>query len=202
MSSNLDRSSGAASSLVNRWRGGDGYQAQQRDEDDEDLCLVVQNTFLEARSKRPATLAHSKSDSCVASSSSSSGWGASSASSISSEKAELPYREASPRPFKDTQHLVIASSQSEESSQSDARNSTVIPDMSSEGSKLHSEGLCKPCGFIERNRCVKGMACKFCHILPHAIPQRKGKQSRDRAKIKAEKRAQDQGILPPPDSAQ
>jgi hypothetical protein len=51
------------------------------------------------------------------------------------------------------------------------------------GSILHSQGMCKPCAFVKKNRCHKKDLCLHCHF-EHDIPQstcsRKSKSRRMR----------------------
>lgn len=51
--------------------------------------------------------------------------------------------------------------------------------VSSEGSKLHAKGQCKPCAFFHTTGCQTGETCKFCHLCPPREVQRR-KQIRRR----------------------
>jgi len=44
---------------------------------------------------------------------------------------------------------------------------------SSEGSRLHHSGRCKPCAFFHTKGCQNGISCSFCHECPPNEAQRR-----------------------------
>lgn len=138
------------------------------------LRLVVQNTFLEAKEEQPP-LRKSCSDSCVSSYSISSGSLLGDDDGTSSRHFSWHSDKSASEP---TQCSITPDTASED---------TLNPEhgLPSRGSAGHDQGDCKPCCFFRRQKCVKGQECDYCHLPNHETPARPGKQTRERAKLKA-----------------
>merc|ERR1711884_173746 len=66
----------------------------------------------------------------------------------------------------------------------DALDNELLPSV---GSKLHSEGRCKPCAFFHAKGCHSGASCLFCHQCPaHERQRRKRFLRRIRADLLAD----------------
>lgn len=152
---------------------------------DAGLQLVVQNTFLTAKEAIPdGALRRTSSEPSISKSSSEESesdklyilW-----ESSSSSRQDQLGNPTSGSGFRQDQQN--ATSPLHQPAQATAGHNNLP----SAGSIGHHIGNCKPCCFFRRGKCVKDLGCNYCHFKQHDLPSRPGKQTRDRAKLKAQK---------------
>lgn len=166
---------------------------------DEELVLVVQNTFLEAR-VRPQVLRRSCSDSELSSSS----FKSFSSSMTSSESgqdrgegsgsgplAEVRARESAESLHTDKRFVRAAASSSSEAQRAVGDSPLVDPPFLSIGSAEHDQGTCQPCCFFMRGVCKLAAECTHCHA-EHVKRCRPGQRGRAREKARKAREGPDQ----------
>jgi hypothetical protein len=175
--------------------------------EDDNLILVVQNTFLEAKTVPDYSLRRSQSDPSISSSQKSSSGHS---GEVSNNEGATLSSVSTPRSL-DFGEQPSASSASRTSSKSNAAGAkTALPTtiklasltsspfdavtVPSVGSLGHSEGLCHPCSYFLQGLCKLGTECGFCH-LGHGKRDRPGKKGRQRERARLEK----QGVEVPKD---
>jgi hypothetical protein len=142
--------------------------------DQQDLVLVVQNTFLQAKSPANAQMHRSHSDSEV--------------DSCASEKLLASSEDK----------LFIVHDSSSNGTVAEVNPADLV-EYPSLGSAAHESGSCRPCCFFDRGICRLGAECKHCHYLHPGSLKRKGKKgrARQRARLERERLAIEEGDSEP-----
>jgi len=148
---------------------------------DNNLRLVLQNTFLEVIEIPLATMQRSRSDSEISSSSGSAplvDCDGHPSSSGASDKRFIVYesRSSDSNPFPSNQNLQPGMASTVETPCYSQPPNSHLP---SRGSGEHDAGACHPCCFFFRDQCQLGFDCNHCHYA-HEPRKRPGKKARAR----------------------